>query len=75
MNKVHYKACPPIARGVGHHNVVVLIDAHHRARGAHALEHAVSPAPVPVLKGLHDLQLQVHVNLGGKWDCRMPEQI
>ena len=54
---------PAVAARVRHHDVVVLVDAHHRARRAQTLEHAVRPAAVPVLQRLHDLQVKVDVHL------------
>lgn len=41
---------------------MVLIDAAHRAGGGEGLEHAVCPAPVAMLEGLDDLQVQVNVD-------------
>ena len=52
----------PVPAGVLHHDVVVLVDAAHRAGGGEGLEHPVRPAPVPVLEGLDDLQVQVDVD-------------
>lgn len=52
----------PISTGVLDHDVMVLVDAADGAGGGERLEHAVGPASVPVLQGLHNLQVQVDVN-------------
>lgn len=52
----------PVAAGILDDDVVVLVDAAHRARGGERLEHAVRPAAVAVLQGLDDLQVQVDVH-------------
>ena len=52
----------PVPGGVLHRDVGVLVDAAHSAGGGEGLEHAVGPAPVAVLQGLDDLQVQVDVD-------------
>lgn len=52
----------PIPTGVLDHNVVVFVDPTDGAGGGERLKHAVGPASVPVLQGLHDLQVKVDVD-------------
>lgn len=52
----------PVAAGILDDDVVVLVDAAHRACGGERLEHAVRPAAVTVLQRLDDLQVQVDVH-------------
>lgn len=42
---------------------MILVDTDHGAGRSQALEHSVSPAAVPVLQRLYDLQFQVDVHL------------
>lgn len=52
----------PVAAGILDDDVMVLVNAAHRARGGECLEHAIRPAAVTMLQRLDDLQVKVDVD-------------
>lgn len=57
-----WSECRPVAAGILDDDVVVLVDAAHRARSGERLKHAVCPSSVAMLQRLDDLQVQVDVD-------------
>lgn len=61
----------PISTGILDHNVVVFVDPADGTGGGERLKHAICPASMTVLQGLHNLQVQVDVyqvsNLQATW--------